>query len=44
METENIGSSEHRWTYVAPDRQNYPGTNALFEPDRDKICAQIGMF
>ena len=43
-ETENIGLSEQRWTYLASDRQNYPGTNDLFEPDKDRISAQIGIF
>ena len=44
METENIGLSERRYTYLASDRPNYPGINALFEPDRCRISAQIGIF
>ena len=43
-ETENIGLSEHRKTYLATDRPNYPGINAVFEPDRERISAQIGIF
>ena len=41
IETEYIGLSEHRQTYLASDRPNYPRSNAISVPDRQGISAQI---